>query len=209
MKQFLIGSYAPEGEPSIFGVELDEEKQKLRLLWEDGQVQNPSFLYLHPNCHVLYAVEERVPNGGLAVMIKTEEGYICYNCYSDKKNPPKQKQHHDNEEARIQSEFFSKVPLFFPNLPDRLLFAVPNGGSRHKIEAANMKRQGVKRGVADVILQIPKKGYASLCLEFKTSTGKQSAEQKEYQRQVEMAGSKYVIVRSVEQAIQVMQQYLL
>ncbi|WP_289227286.1 VRR-NUC domain-containing protein, partial [Parabacteroides goldsteinii] len=91
-------------------------------------------------------------------VIKTEEGYICYNCYSDKKNLPKQKQHHDNEEARIQSEFFNKVPLFFPNLPDRLLFAVPNGGSRHKIEAANMKRQGVKRGVADVILQIPKKG---------------------------------------------------
>lgn len=76
MKQFLIGSYAPEGEPSIFGVELDEEKQKLRLLWEDRQVQNPSFLYLHPNCHVLYAVEERVPNGGLAVMIKTEEGWL-------------------------------------------------------------------------------------------------------------------------------------
>ena len=77
-----------------------------------------------------------------------------------------------------------------------------------KIEAANMKRQGVKRGVADVILQIPKKGYASLCLEFKTSTGKQSAEQKEYQRQVEMAGSKYVIVRSVEQAIRELQLYL-
>ena len=94
-------------------------------------------------------------------VINTEEGPVCYNCYSDKKNPPKQKQHHDNEEARIQSEFFNKVPLFFPNLPDRLLFAVPNGGSRHKIEAANMKRQGVKRGVADVILQIPKKGYAS------------------------------------------------
>ena len=61
---------------------------------------------------------------------------------------------------------------------------------------------------ADVILQIPKKGYASLCLEFKTSKGKQSTEQKEYQRQVEMAGSKYVIVRSVEQAIRAMQQYL-
>ena len=141
-------------------------------------------------------------------VIKTDGGYNCYNCQSDKKNPSKQKQHHDNEEARIQTEFFDKVPLFFPSLPDRLLFAVPNGGSRHKVEAANMKRQGVKRGVADVILQIPKKGYASLCLEFKTSTGKQSAEQKEYQRQVELAGSKYVIVRSVEQAIRAMQQYL-
>ena len=43
-------------------------------------------------------------------VINTEEGPVCYNCYSDKKNPPKQKQHHDNEEARIQSEFFSKVP---------------------------------------------------------------------------------------------------
>ena len=39
-------------------------------------------------------------------VIKTEEGHICYNCYSDKKNPPKQKQHHDNEEARIQTEVF-------------------------------------------------------------------------------------------------------
>lgn len=141
-------------------------------------------------------------------VIQTEEGAICYNCYSDRKNQPKKKQEHDNEEARIQSEFFRQVPLFFPHLPDRLLFAVPNGGSRHKIEAANMKRQGVKRGVADVILQIPKKGYASLCLEFKTPTGRQSDEQKEYQRQVEMAGSKYVVVRSVEQAIRIMQKYL-
>lgn len=46
-------------------------------------------------------------------IINTEEGPVCYNCYSDKKIPPKSKQHHDNEEARIQSEFFSKVPLFF------------------------------------------------------------------------------------------------
>lgn len=123
-------------------------------------------------------------------------------------NQPKEKQHHDNEEARIQSEFFRLVPLFFPKLPDRLLFAVPNGGSRHKVEAANMKKQGVKRGVADVILQIPKKGFASLCLEFKTSKGRQSKEQEEYQRQVEMAGSKYVVVRSVEQGINELKKYL-
>lgn len=141
-------------------------------------------------------------------VISTDTGPVCYTCYANKDNHPKKKQQHSNEEARIQTEFFNQVPLFFPTLPDRLLFAVPNGGSRHKIEAANMKRQGVKRGIADVILQVPKKGFASLCLEFKTPTGKQSDEQKEYQRQVEMAGSKYVVVRSVEQAIRIMQKYL-
>lgn len=134
-------------------------------------------------------------------VIKTDAGTFCYNCYMSRKQESKGKRVYDNEEARMQIEFFRQVPLFFPRLPDKLLFAVPNGGSRHKIEAANMKRQGVKAGVADVILQIPKKGFASLCLEFKTKTGRQSKEQREYQRQVEMAGSKYVVVRSVEEAI--------
>lgn len=141
-------------------------------------------------------------------VVPTDDGPVCYNCYSDKVTPQRAKKHHDNEEGRIQAEFFDKVPLFFPTLPDKLLFAVPNGGSRNKIEAANMKRQGTKRGVADVICQIPKKGYASLCMEFKTMKGKQSDEQKEYQRQVESAGSKYVLVRSVEQAIKELSWYL-
>lgn len=142
-------------------------------------------------------------------VINTDAGTFCYNCYMSRKQESKGKRVYDNEEARMQIEFFRQVPLFFPRLPDKLLFAVPNGGSRHKIEAANMKRQGVKAGVADVILQIPKKGFASLCLEFKTKTGRQSKEQREYQRQVEMAGSKYVVVRSVEEAIGEMRMYLL
>lgn len=142
-------------------------------------------------------------------VVKTDAGTFCYNCYMSRKQESKEKRVYDNEEARMQTEFFRQVPLFFPRLPDKLLFAVPNGGSRHKIEAANMKRQGVKAGVADVILQIPKKGFASLCLEFKTKTGRQSKEQREYQKQVEMAGSKYVVVRSVEEAIGEMRMYLL
>jgi hypothetical protein len=140
-------------------------------------------------------------------VIPTDTGFMCYNCYAENKRNPRKK--HDNEESRIQSEFFRQIPVFFPKLPNKLLFSVPNGGSRNRIEAANLKRQGVKPGVSDVILQIPKKGYASLCMEFKTKTGRQTDEQKEYQRQVEMAGSKYVIVRSVEQAIKTMRNYLI
>lgn len=137
-------------------------------------------------------------------LIKTENGSVCLNCYSSHKSKKK----HRNEEAQIQTEFFKQVRILFPKLPSKLLFAVPNGGSRNIIEARNMKLQGVISGVADVILLIPKKGYASLCLEFKTAKGWQSDEQKEFQRQVEACGSKYVIVRSVVQGIKIIRKYL-
>ena len=114
----------------------------------------------------------------------------------------------NNEEARIQTEFFKLIPLYFPNIPDKLIFAVPNGGSRHVREAANLKRQGVKPGVSDVIVLIPKKGFASLCIEFKTRVGKQSEEQKEFQKQAESCRNKYVVVRSASQAIEELQKYL-
>lgn len=61
-----------------------------------------------------------------------------------------------------------------------------------------MKKQSVIPRVTDVILLIPKKVDSSLCLEFKTATGQQSDEQKEFQRQAEMYRSKYVIVRVEE-----------
>ncbi|MGV8136507.1 MAG: VRR-NUC domain-containing protein [Mangrovibacterium sp.] len=141
-------------------------------------------------------------------VLDTEAGPVCFPCFSRSKDPQKAKRVLKHEEADIQADFFEKVKLFFPRLPDRLLFAVPNGGSRHKIEAANMKRQGTKAGVADVILLVPKKGYASLCLEFKTATGRQSDEQKEFQRQAEACGSKYVLVRSTAAAIGAVKEYL-
>ena len=144
-------------------------------------------------------------------VISTPDGYVCYCCYTNKKDAAaatKSKRKISHEEADIQSEFFKVVPTFFPTLPDKLLFAVPNGGSRNKLEAINLKRQGLKPGISDVILLIPKKGFSSLCMEFKTSTGDQSDDQKEFQRQVEMCGGKYVIVRSVQKAIELMNNYL-
>ena len=141
-------------------------------------------------------------------VIKTDTGFMCYNCFADLRNPPRSKKTHNNEEACIQTEFFNLVSLYFPNIPEKLIFAVPNGGSRHAREAANLKRQGVKPGVSDVIVLIPKKGFASLCLEFKIKTGKQSDHQKEFQRQAESCQNKYVIVRSAMQAIEELRKYL-
>nr|WP_287611977.1 VRR-NUC domain-containing protein [Dysgonomonas sp.] len=105
----------------------------------------------------------------------------------------------------MQIEFFNQVPIFFPKLPNKLLLAVPNGGSRNIIEAKNLKAQGIKSGVSDVLLLISKKGFSCLCLEF---NGKQSDEQIEFEKQAEKVGNKYVVVRSVKEAIDTLKWYL-
>jgi hypothetical protein len=141
-------------------------------------------------------------------VLDTPNGPVCFPCYSESKDPLKAKRVLSHEEDDIQADFFDKVKIFFPTIPDKLLFSVPNGGNRDKREAARLKRQGVKRGISDVILLIPQKGFASLCMEFKTEKGKQSEDQIEFQRQAEMCGSKYVVVRSVASAIETVKEYL-
>ena len=54
------------------------------------------------------------------------------------------------EEASLQVRLFHDLQTLLPR--DAFLFAVPNGGYRNKIEAANLKRQGVIAGVPDFIL---------------------------------------------------------
>lgn len=48
-----------------------------------------------------------------------------------------------------------------------LLFAVPNGGERNLKVASNMKAEGVKSGVPDVVWPVPRGMFAGLYLELK------------------------------------------
>lgn len=80
-----------------------------------------------------------------------------------------------------------------------VLFAVPNGGSRNKLEAYNLKRQGVLAGVSDLILLYG--GGRSCFIEVKTPKGKQSTGQKEFQRRVDTLGHQYVVVRSLDEYV--------
>ena len=48
-----------------------------------------------------------------------------------------------------------------------LLFAVPNGGDRHPAVASKLKAEGVKKGVPDLCLPIPRGGYHGLYIELK------------------------------------------
>lgn len=110
-------------------------------------------------------------------------------------------------ESSTQKTCVTWFRLQYPHYSN-VLFAVPNGGYRNAREAARMKAEGTVAGVADIILLVARNGYNSLCVEFKTATGKQSALQKQWQKDAEDAGNKYVICRSFDEFMDVMLGYL-
>lgn len=118
-----------------------------------------------------------------------------------------------NDESKIQQSFIRWFSLQYSKL-DKLLFAIPNGGKRSKITASIMKSEGQKRGVADLFLSIPRNAPLDnwkkhgLYIETKTDIGKQSKEQKEFQKAVESQGYQYTICRSIEEFIKTINDYL-
>ena len=111
-------------------------------------------------------------------------------------------------ESQLQHACLRWFRLQYPPLA-LLLFAVPNGGKRDPRTGAQMKYEGCIRGVADLILLVPKKGYASLCIEMKTPKGIQSEHQRTWQRAAEQYRNRYVVCRSLEEFMNEVNAYLL
>lgn len=94
----------------------------------------------------------------------------------------------------------------FPEL--KFMFAVPNGGTRNKIEAANLKAQGVKSGVPDICLPVPRGGCHGLWIELKVPGGKLSDTQYEYKYFFSSQGYACVLCWNWNQARNVILSYL-
>lgn len=117
-------------------------------------------------------------------------------------------------EHNIQASCVTWFRLQYPHLAS-LLFAVPNGtyfnsATRGKAFAYHRKlvAEGLTKGVADLILLVPRNGFGALCIEMKTKIGKQSTEQKEWQKTAENNGNKYIVCRSLEEFIFAVNNYL-
>lgn len=89
-----------------------------------------------------------------------------------------------------------------------LCFAVPNGGARSRRTGAILKAEGVVAGVADLLILIPSGKYHGICIEFKTAKGRQSPAQKEWQKAVEKQGYIYAVVRTIDEFVEIIKQYL-
>lgn len=112
-----------------------------------------------------------------------------------------------DEEHRLQVACVRWFSIQYPKLRN-VLFAVPNGGRRDAVTGARLKAEGATAGVADLILLKCNRFYGALCLEMKTSTGRQSKEQRQWQKDAETNGAKYVVCRTLDGFISEVNNYL-
>jgi len=97
-----------------------------------------------------------------------------------------------------------------------LLYAVPNGGHRNKATAGRLKAEGVRRGVPDVCLPVPRGGYGALYIELKAPrepgggkrAGRLSQSQADYGAALLRAGNAWVVAYGWDEARKHIEGYL-
>ena len=103
------------------------------------------------------------------------------------------------EEAKIQAEcykWFNNTYCLKHHTPRLLMFSIPNElAGRNKIATIQARSMGLTAGVADTQILLP--NGKSIFVEFKTSKGTQSDNQKDFEVIVTPLGFDYYIIRSV------------
>ena len=103
-----------------------------------------------------------------------------------------------------QKAFFRWVDFIAAsgNIPEiNTIFAIPNGGHRHKAVAGKLKATGVRKGVLDIFWPLARSGYHGLFIEMKRrSGGRLSAEQRRFKESVELAGYRVEVAEGCAEA---------
>lgn len=101
----------------------------------------------------------------------------------------------------------------YPEL-EKGFFSIPNGGERSKSQAGRLKAEGVKSGISDTFLAIPRRGYHGFFLELKRPNSESKSEGKESKTQVDFGqfvtdnGFLYRCCYGWEEAVQSIEWYL-
>lgn len=98
-------------------------------------------------------------------------------------------------EIKIQSECFLWFHNSYPEQRGLLCYNLNN--SRNVIDGQMNRALGLVKGRSDMVYYSP--AHGAIMIEFKTDTGIQSKEQKEWESRITNAGYQYHVVRSLTQ----------
>ncbi|MDD6083800.1 MAG: VRR-NUC domain-containing protein [Oscillospiraceae bacterium] len=112
-------------------------------------------------------------------------------------------------EAAEQTALFRWAGFMSGQFPEiEMLYHIPNGGSRNKIEAAHLKQQGVKAGVPDLCLPVARGEYHGLYIELKYGKNKPTENQKRWIKLLRSQNYKAEVVYGWEEASKIILEYL-
>ena len=112
-------------------------------------------------------------------------------------------------EHQEQCAFVQWCQYRFSAIPElALLYAVPNGDRRDIKVATRLKGEGVRAGVSDMCLPVPRGPWHGLYLEFKSQRGRLSHKQSEFSELLLEVGYLVVLVFSCTDAIEAVTAYL-
>ena len=113
----------------------------------------------------------------------------------------------EEDEQITLFEWAGRMTYTYPEL--RWLYHVPNGGSRGPAEAGRFKAMGVKPGVPDVFLDVPRGGFHGLRIEMKRRDGgKLSDAQREWIDHYNAIGYRAVVCYGWNEARMEIENYL-
>ncbi len=113
----------------------------------------------------------------------------------------------EDEEQMAVIDWAEQMTPRYPAL--KLCFHIANGGKRTITEAKRFKAMGVKAGVPDLFLPVPRGKYHGLWIEMKrTQDGKISENQKWWIGALNSLGYLAQVAYGAEQAIRQLEEYL-
>jgi hypothetical protein len=104
----------------------------------------------------------------------------------------------ERTEQQAVIEFCTRFAERLPGLAR--VFHIPNGEKRDKRTAALLKTLGVRPGVPDLCLPLPRRGYCGLWIELKTATGRLSPAQEAEIAALRAEGYAVAVCRGWERA---------
>ena len=120
---------------------------------------------------------------------------------------PKQNEVPEAQEQEALSRWAEFSMGKYPELA--LMYHITNEGKRTVSNGAALKRQGLKKGVPDICLPVPRGKYHGMYIEMKRIGGKPTAEQKAYINELAKQGyACYVADKGWKDASEIITKYL-
>lgn len=112
-------------------------------------------------------------------------------------------------ESVEQQTFFQWTAVAAGKRPElRLLYNVPNEGKRSALQGARMRAEGLRAGVPDICLPVPRGGYSALYIELKAGRNKPTDDQIAWLAALDAAGNKTAVCWGWQAASKAVKAYL-